>query len=282
MILSSNQLNPEFSNPDRHAIDTPELVAIEMPLAGIGSRFIALLIDTLLWLAGLLVVYLFFRVLGPAIWAFGRLSAQWAAAIRIFLFFLFQWGYFTLFEAFWNGQTPGKKIARIRVIQRSGRPIGIIESMARNFIRFIDQIPVFYAVGIIAVFVTRQHQRLGDLAAGTLVVRERAQDSPLWGDSGPRTFTASSIIPQALPPEPHMRVSLPPSDVAKLAPSDLEVLENFLSRRLDMPLDTRAVLAERISTALRAKSGLEIPSGVSTETFLEATARHLRDLGRLG
>jgi uncharacterized RDD family membrane protein YckC len=282
MGTSSDQLNPQSSNPEHHAIDTPELVAIEMPLAGIGSRFIALLVDMILWIAGFLVLLILFSLLAPAFHAFNRLSEQWVTAIVIFLVFLLQWGYFTLFEAFWNGQTPGKKIARIRVIQRSGRPIGIIESMARNFIRFIDEIPSFYAVGIVAVFVTRQHQRLGDLAAGTIVVRERAQESPLWGDSGPRTFTAASLSPQNLPPEPHMRVSLPPANIAKLTSGDLEVLESFLSRRLDMPLDTRATLAERISSALRAKSGLEIPPGVSTETFLEATARHLRDLARLG
>ncbi|HEX8812133.1 MAG TPA: hypothetical protein VF742_09085, partial [Terracidiphilus sp.] len=92
MSFSSDQLNPEFSNPDRHAIETPELVAIEMPLAGIGSRFIALLIDTLFWLAGLLVVYLLVLVLGPAFWAFSKLSAQWVTAIYIFLLFLFHWG----------------------------------------------------------------------------------------------------------------------------------------------------------------------------------------------
>ena len=287
MGTSSDQLNPQSSNPEHHAIDTPELVAIEMPLAGIGSRFIALLLDMILWFASLIVLIILFRFLAPALHAFNRLSEQWAIAIVIFLIFLFQWGYFTLFEAFWNGQTPGKKIARIRVIQRSGRPIGIIESMARNFIRFIDEIPSFYAVGIVAVFVTRQHQRLGDLAAGTIVVRDRAQESSLWGESGahewsPRTFTAASLSPQNLPLEPHMRVSLPPADIAKLTSGDLEVLESFLSRRLDMPLDTRAALAERISSALRAKSGLEIPPGISTETFLEATARHLRDLARLG
>ena len=253
-----------------------------MPLAGIGSRFIALVIDMTLWFAGLIVLFLLFALVAPAFHAFNRLSEQWAIAVVIFLIFLFQWGYFTLFEAFWNGQTPGKKIARIRVMQRSGRPIGIIESMARNFIRFIDQIPTFYAVGMVAVFVTRHHQRLGDLAAGTIVVRDRPQESPLWGESGPRTFTAASLSPQNLPPEPHMRVSLPPANIAKLTSSDLAVLENFLSRRLDMPLDTRAALAERISSALRAKSSLEIPPGISTETFLEATARHLRDLARLG
>ena len=287
MGTGSNQLNAEFSNPERHAIDTPELVAIEMPLAGIGSRFIALLVDTALWFAGMLVLVIVFSLLIPAIDAFNRISAQWVTGIAIFLAFLFQWGYFTLFEAFWNGQTPGKKVAKIRVIQRSGRPIGIIESMARNFVRFIDQIPSFYAVGIVAVFVTRQNQRLGDMAAGTLVVREKAQEPALWGESGarewsPRTITAASLASQALPAEPHMRVSLPPEQVARLSASDLEVLESFLSRRLDMPLDTRAALAERISAALRAKSGLEIPAGISTETFLEASARQLRDQARMG
>ena len=257
-----------------------------MPLAGIGSRFIALLIDMILWFVGLIALLLLFSLLEPAFRAFNRLSEQWVTAIVIFLIFLFQWGYFTLFEAFWNGQTPGKRIARIRVIERSGRPIGILESMARNFVRVVDQIPSFYAVGIVMIFATRQNQRLGDLAAGTLVVRDRPQESPLWGEAGARTFTASSLLPQepvarqAL--EPHMRVSLPPGQVGRLASGDLEVLESFLSRRLDMPLDTRAALAERISAALRAKSGLEVPSGVSTETFLEATARQLRDLARLG
>jgi uncharacterized RDD family membrane protein YckC len=281
-----DQVNAEAFNPERYAIDTPELVAIEMPLAGIGSRFIAILIDSLLWFVGLFVLSIVFLLLLPAFHAFNRLSEQWVTAIVIFVVFLFQWGYFTLFEAFWNGQTPGKKIARIRVIQRSGRAIGILESMARNFIRMVDQIPSFYAVGIVAIFVTKQNQRLGDLAAGTLVVRDRPDDAPLWGDSGSRTFTAASftsnVAPQALPPEPHMRVGLPLECIAKLTSSDLGVLENFLTRRLDMPLDTRAVLAERISTALRAKSGLEVPSGVSTETFLEATARQLRDMARMG
>jgi uncharacterized RDD family membrane protein YckC len=284
--MGLDQVNAEALNPERHAIDTPELVAIEMPLAGIGSRFIAILIDTLLWIVSFFVLILVFSVLAPAFHAFSRLSEQWITGIVIFLLFLLQWGYFTLFEAFWNGQTPGKKIARIRVIQRSGRPIGILESMARNFIRMVDQIPTFYAVGIVAVFVTRQNQRLGDMVAGTIVVRDGVQEASLWGDSGSRTFTAASftsgVTAQDLPPEPHMRVSLPPANIAKLASGDLEVLENFLSRRLDMPLGTRAALAERISTALRAKSGLEMPAGVSAETFLEATARQLRDMARMG
>jgi uncharacterized RDD family membrane protein YckC len=276
MEMSSDQLNPDQLN-----IDTPELVDIEMPLAGIGSRFIALLVDYLIWGAAFLVLAVLAAFILPGIKAFSRLSAQWAGAIFIFIFFLFHWGYFTLFEAFWNGRTPGKRVARIRVIQRSGRAIGLFESMARNLVRFVDQIPLIYAVGVVTMFVTRQHQRLGDLAAGTLVVRDREQEAPLWGDSGTRTFTAQAFAPSTPAPEPHMALSLPSAGIAKLSSTDLEVLEGFFARRLDMTLPTRVALAERIAAAIQAKSGMERPAGASVETFLEATARQLRDLARM-
>jgi len=252
-----------------------------MPLAGIGSRFIALLVDYLIWGAAFLVLGLLSALILPGIKAFSKISEQWAAAIVIFIVFLFNWGYFTLFEAFWNGRTPGKRVARIRVIQRSGRAIGLFESMARNLVRYIDQIPFFYAVGVISMFVTRQHQRLGDLAAGTLVVRDREQETPLWGESGARTFTAQIFAPSAPIPEPHTAYSLPAAGIAKLSPTDLEVLEGFFARRLDMPLPTRHTLAGRIASAIQAKSGLEQPDGASVETFLEATARQLRDQARM-
>jgi uncharacterized RDD family membrane protein YckC len=272
---SSYQLSPDQLN-----IDTPELVSIEMPLAGIGSRFIALLVDYLIWGAGLVVLVVLGIALLPALHTFNRISAEWAEAIVIFIIFLVNWGYFTFFEAFWNGRTPGKRVARIRVIQRSGRSIGLVESMARNLVRYVDQLPFFYAVGVISMFVTRQHQRLGDLAAGTLVVRDQEPDSPLWADTGSRTFTAE-LYRQAPIPEPHTALTLPAMGIARLSSSDLEVLEGFFARRLDMSLATRRALAERIASAIRAKSGLDIPAGASVETFLEATARQLRDQVRL-
>ncbi len=266
---------------DQLSIDTPELVAIELPLAGIGSRFIALLVDYLLWGAGMFVLLLVVFLLLPALHTFSRLSAQWAEAIVIFFFFLLNWGYFTLFEAFWNGRTPGKRVAKIRVIQRSGRSIGLVESMARNLVRYVDQLPFFYAVGVITMFVTRQHQRLGDLAAGTLVVRDREPETPLWGDTGSRTFTAQLFSTNAPIPEPHTAITLPAPGISKLSSADLEVMEGFFSRRLDMGLATRQALAQRIAAAIQAKSGLETPAGISVETFLEAAARQLRDQARL-
>jgi uncharacterized RDD family membrane protein YckC len=276
MEMSSDQINPDQIN-----IDTPELVEIELPLAGIGSRFLALLIDYLIWFTGILLLYWLYSVFLPGLKSFSESSYQWAVAIRFLIFFLLNWGYFTLFEAFWNGRTPGKRIARIHVIQRSGRAIGLFESMARNLVRFIDQIPFFYAVGLITMFCTRQHQRLGDLAAGTLVVRERSLEEPDWSGAGSRTITAASFTASAPPPEPHMAITLPATEIAKLSPADLEVLESFFSRRLDMSLPTRQALASRIAQAIQAKSGLRQPPEVSIETFLEATARQLRDSARM-
>jgi uncharacterized RDD family membrane protein YckC len=252
-----------------------------MLLAGIGSRFIALLVDSLIWLAGLLVIFVLLAIFLPGIAAFSSISAEWAFAIFLIIIFLLFWGYFTLFEAFWNGRTPGKRVARIRVIQRSGRAIGLIESMTRNLVRYVDMQPFpIYAVGVIAIFASRQHQRLGDMAAGTLVVRDRMQEAPLWGDSGARTFTAQ-IFPTTPSPEPHNAYSLPATGIARLSSTDLEVLEGFFARRLDLSLPTRQALAERIAAAIQAKSGLEPPAGASVETFLEATARQLRDQARM-
>jgi hypothetical protein len=152
--------------------------------------------------------------------------------------------------------------------------------MARNFIRYVDQIPFFYAVGAIAVFATRDHQRLGDLAAGTLVVRDRIEEAPSSSEAT-RTFTANIFTPPTPAAEPHATFTLPDHQVARLSGADLQVLESFFARRLDMPLTTREALAQRIASAIQAKSGLEPPVGASVETFLEVTARQLRDVARM-
>jgi uncharacterized RDD family membrane protein YckC len=270
---------------DQLNIDTPELVAIEMPLAGIGSRFIAILVDYLIWGAAFTLLIALAAIVIPAVHVFGEVSANWAIGIFVLIVFLLQWGYFALFEAFGNGRTPGKRAARIRVIHQSGRGISFFESLARNLVRFVDYMPGFYAVGVVAIFVSRRHQRLGDMVAGTLVVRDREIEPPHWSGSTSRTFTAPVF---ALPADanpmaaPHLRVVLPAPALARLSASDLEVLEGFFARRLDMDLATRGALAGRIASALSAKSGLTIPPDTSVETFLEAVAHQLRELGRMG
>lgn len=265
----ANQLN----------IETPELVSIEMPIAGIGSRFIAIVIDYLIWTALLIVFSLLGAVIFASVRAFGGISANWLIGIVVLIVFLFHWGYFTLFEALGNGRTPGKSVAKIRVIHRSGRAISFVESLARNLVRFVDYLPSFYGVGIVVMFFSRLNQRLGDMVAGTLVVRDREVESPHWGELGSRTITAHAVAEPL--PAPHLSIVLSVSALAKLSTADLEVLEGFFSRRLDMDMATRASLAERIARALRAKSGLEIPEETSVETFLEAVAHQLREIARM-
>ncbi len=271
-------------------------MAIELPLAGIGSRFIAILIDYLIWGFVFLILGLLAAIVIPALHFFGGVSANWAIGIALLIVFLLQWGYFALFEAFGNGRTPGKRAARIRVIHQSGRGISFVESLARNLVRFIDYLPGFYAVGVVAIFLSRRNQRLGDLVAGTLVVRDREVDAPQWDGGAARTFTAAAFAAQSPIPEPvlpqtgfgpwggppHLRVVLPAPALGKLSATDLEVLEGFFARRLDMDLATRGALASRIASALCAKSGLTIPQDTSVETFLEAVAHQFRELGRMG
>lgn len=266
---------------DQLNIETPELVSIELPLAGIGSRFIAILVDSLILGAAFIFLIFLAVYIISALNVIAPRSASWGIGIFVLILFLVFWGYFALFEAFNNGRTPGKRVAKIRAIHQSGRGINFAEALARNLVRIIDYLPGFYGVGIAAMFMSRQSQRLGDMVAGTLVVREREVEAPMWGESTSRTLTAAALAPNSPIPPPHLRVALPAPALAKLTPADLEVLEGFFSRRLDMDLKTRSVLAARIASAVSAKSGLAIPPEISVETFLEAVAHQFRELGRM-
>jgi uncharacterized RDD family membrane protein YckC len=287
-MMQPSSLDSTDSFPrDQLSIHTPELVAIEFPLAGIGSRFVALLIDYLLQGGTALILILIFvlfvsgtsgsqpsRIAATA----AASSSKWAIAIAIAIPFLFQWGYFTLFEAFWRGQTPGKRTMRIRVIQQTGRAIGVFESLGRNLTRIIDMLPTCYIVGVIVMFLTRRQQRLGDLVAGTLVVHERDIEGSLESMGGSRTITAAAFKPLATPPR---ESKLPADAVASLTLADLQTIESYLSRRLDVPIETRARLADKLAENLSRKMNFEIPPVMSKETFLEETAFTLRSMQHL-
>jgi uncharacterized RDD family membrane protein YckC len=258
------------------SIDTPELVALEFPLAGIGSRFIAILIDSLLQAAIVLAIFFGAMLFLPSLLKFEAASAKWFIAIVILVPFLLQWGYFALFEAFWNGQTPGKRVAKIRVIQQSGRAITLFESLARNLVRIIDFLPTSYIVGVISIFVTSRHQRLGDLVAGTLVVHEgQLPASSTLGNT--RLFTETA--PQA--PVAPRAISLPADALSRLTTTDLQAIETFLERRLDMALDVRQSLAVRLAASTAARMNIQPPAAIHPETFLEEVAYGVRSLGKL-
>lgn len=258
---------------DQLSIDTPELVAIRFPLAGVGSRLVALFLDYSIQ-GGALLAALLLLTLAPA----GKLPAanlvgNWAIAIFLLALFLLHWGYFTLFEAFWHGQTLGKRALRLRAIHQSGRPLSFFESMERNLLRIIDALPAFYLAGALAVFLSRRHQRLGDMVAGSVVVHERRVEAPM-AIAGNLLFPASSELSVAGGP---VQCLVPADLLTRLSLADLEAIDAFLDRRLDLPLEARGSLAERMASAMAAKMQFAIPCDVSLETFLEGLASGLRN-----
>jgi uncharacterized RDD family membrane protein YckC len=273
---------------DQLTIDTPEQVSLRFPVAGIGSRFLAVFADTLLQIAfyvALILIFVLITASAPQSMAgeFTRGGEKWLVAFVILIHFLMYWGYFTLFETLKNGQTPGKMIFKLRVIQDSGRQITFFEAMTRNLIRVVDVIPSFYLVGVISMLCNRRHKRLGDLAAGTLVVHERQTDGPGWSGNGTRTFTAASFTPSPteslLQSQIAQQIALPADAVARLSVEDLGVIDRFFSRILDMDLTTRAGIATRLTSQMAARMQIEIPAEWKPERVLEAIAHQMRAQG---
>ena len=179
---------------DQLNIDTPEQVELRFPIAGIGSRFLAVLTDSVIQIVAEIVLLLLFVLVVSAAQrsALGQMSdttAKWFVAGVLLFHFLLYWGYFALFEAFWNGQTPGKRLMKIRVIKDSGRQITFFEALARNLLRIVDLL-FGYLVGVICMLCNKQQKRLGDFVAGTIVVHERSEDQPSMTHTS-RTFTAA-------------------------------------------------------------------------------------------
>ncbi len=163
-------------------ISTPEQVAFHYEMAGIGSRFVASLLDHLILGIALLLVYCAASsLLGAGLFLSGSSSDNSAAGVYVILAvivlieFLIFWGYFVLFELVWHGQTPGKRAGKLRVIRRDGQPVHAGEVLVRNLLRIVDFLPGFYGIGLVTMFIDKDARRLGDLAAGTIVVREGEQ-----------------------------------------------------------------------------------------------------------
>jgi uncharacterized RDD family membrane protein YckC len=251
---------------EKLTIETPEQIALEYPLSGIGSRFMAFFYDSLIQLVLFLVLLVLMLLIAPDLSRFWPNAWNWAAAVWIFVGFCLYWGYFAAFEALWNGQTPGKRKAGIRVIKDSGRPITAFEAIARNFLRAIDSMPGMYGVAVISIFVDKRSRRLGDMVAGTVVVHDKKDES-----AQPFLNTALSVTAKPAPSA---------SIANKLTLQELDVIETFLNRRLDLPLNIREQSARKIADAIAAK--LEVPAGErgNDEQFLEAVAREFRNTAR--
>ena len=244
---------------DKLTIDTPEQVHLEFMVAGIGSRFMAIFLDTLIQIGIYLI--LFFVSLGLAVGvSFWDKASLWVISIAIFIVFCVYWGYFAVFEILWKGQTPGKRWAGIRVIKDTGRPINAFEAIARNLIRIFDYFPGFYGVGVVTMLLNAKHQRLGDFVAGTLVVHESSdRESQMFFNYG-----ASPEFP--LPQAAHLTLQ------------EAELIETFLARRLDLAPQVRIYNAQQIAGMIAARLGVQPESRpAQDEAFLELLVREFRN-----
>lgn len=155
----------------RVVVETPEGADFQFVIAGAGTRAAAWLIDRLIQ-AGILALV---SILALFLLPFGEAGAGLGFGGILIISFLLDWFYFSLFESFWNGQTPGKRSQGLRVVRTNGTPIDPASAVGRNFLRAADMLPFFYTVGMISMLMTRRLQRLGDLVFDTMVIDERRE-----------------------------------------------------------------------------------------------------------
>ncbi|MFO7679710.1 MAG: RDD family protein [Chloroflexota bacterium] len=210
---------------ERLNIDTPENVIFGYEVVGIGSRFMAALVDTSLIVLLQIIVYV------PMLLLFGEQlfegESTWVVALFLLLSFIFLWGYYIFFEVLWIGQSPGKRWVGLRVICANGSPLTLTESIIRNLVRIVDFLPLAYGVGVVVMFIDGQSRRLGDIAASTLVIRDK------------ETVTLSSLSQQNrtsdyVNPDGQIVAEVRAWPLHKLTPADVLLAENLLQRRTEL------------------------------------------------
>ncbi len=232
---------------DRIIISTPEGIELRLALAGAGSRFIAAAVDL-----SLQVVLVLLTVLAASELIGGGLGVAVIAVASFGAFYLYD----ILFEVLAAGRTPGKRLTHLRVVREQGSPVDLPASAVRNLLRLIDLLPAAYLVGLLSILVSERNQRLGDLAAGTLVIRDAVPAST--------TTTRASLSPA--PPQSE------DWDVSAVSEEELAAVRRFLQRRDGLDTRARLELAHRLERGLRAKVA-GAPASAEPESFLEALAQ---------
>ncbi len=263
-----------ISNEETLVIETPERVPLHFALASIGNRFLACAVDHAIQIILLFLIYLVFTIITEYSIFFGgglTEAPKWLIAILIIFVFLLMSGYFVFFEWLWNGQTPGKRWLKLRVIREDGRPVTFWEAAVRNLLRIFDMMPTpFYSIGLISVFISEKDQRAGDMIAGTVVVREREAEAP----------TFEQVFAAPVSDTAYRRSFKPPpftADLSSLTETEIEVVETFLRRRWDLPDVQRQWMAWRVSLPLmyRLRPTYEL-ANFTYEGFLEELLHRYR------
>src|SRR5687767_9738329 len=254
-------------------IETPERVPLHFALASIGNRFLACAIDHAIQTLALILILLTGLVLSnvEAIQQTFTSAPKWVGAVMILLLFLTFSSYFAFFEWLWSGQTPGKRWLKLRVIREDGRPITFWEASVRNLLRSFDMMPFpFYSIGLISVFASARDQRVGDMVAGTVVVREREAEAPAFA----KVFAApisDGALRRTFKPVPFV------ADLNNLSEREIEVVETFLRRRWDLSDAPRQWMAWRVAMPIlyKLRPVYDMPT-FTYEGFLEELLHRYR------
>ncbi|MCE9666652.1 RDD family protein [Myxococcus stipitatus] len=229
-----------------HTVLTPEYVEFRFTLAGLYSRFLAWLLDALI-VATLTGGVLFF--LSVVMVAFPGAGT----ALGIVVYFLVDWGYAITLETAWSGQTVGKRVLGLRVIQESGVRIGFYHAALRNLARVVDRLPLLYLVGGVSALVSGSQQRLGDMLAGTIVVRERRLKVP---------SALGATVEDGLLADP-----LFVSRVKRLTTEERELVLTAALRREELRMEARLRLFSALAARLRDALAMEKPDHLSDEKW---------------
>lgn len=247
---------------NRVTLQTPESVELEFTLAGIGNRALALLIDYVALYATIIAFWIVWAIFATQLVELltnllGNTDylELWLFAIALLINFFIYVGYFVFFEVIWQGQTPGKRWAKIRVIRDDGRRVGIQQATLRALLRPVDDM---LFIGAFLIILNRREKRLGDLVAGTLVVQEEFQ-------AVAANFTISESAKQLAQKLPEM------AHLSQLLPDDFATIREYLRRRNAMLPKAKNDLSLELTRQVRGIiDSPPLPSGITPDVFLEA------------
>ena len=272
---------------------TPENIEIEYELAGIGSRFLANLLDSFLQAAIYLGLWIVVGIIALIVSlttsvfsrALGVFFGEIQLAFALIAGFVILWGYFIWFETVWNGQTPGKRQLGLRVIRDGGYPINIFAAIVRNLIRVMDGMPlaalILLGIGyfgkdplvaamgglcilipVLCMLLSQRYQRLGDFVAGTMVVKQRA----------PRVPTLEALAP---PPRvlPEHLAAYALADIGRqvyeMTVPEYRAVRHYIDRRWQLPPQIQQIVAMRLAVPLMQRLGIVPPAGVISVNYAD-------------
>ncbi len=254
-----------------YTVETPEHVDVAYDVAGIGSRFLAALIDHII-----IAIVLSLSCVGLAL-AASSLNLGLDEGLILGLFglgiYLSLCAYHIFFETLWNGQTPGKRMIGLRMVRVGGRPIGFVGSAVRNIIRLADFLPILYGLGVIVMFIDKRSRRLGDIAAGCIAVRERTAVS--LESLAAATPNETPVVPAA------PSVTIP--NLHALKRDDYDVVHEYLCRSGRLSLEVRQRLIQQLIDGLEQRLGypIQIRDQAEAESFLRMIVAEYQTLNRV-